>query len=308
MEGALDWGIRVVLWFQKFSPTLDLPFKTLTSMGGEVFFMLLLPLIYWCVDRRSGIRLTILFLLSSYVNLGAKVLADQPRPFQYDHRVQQLYKAGGGGFPSGHTQNTVVVWGYLALRFRRTWLWVAAGFLMVAVPLSRIYLGVHFPTDLLGGYVLGAALLLIYRWLGPAVEAWFGEKGLGWQVGAALIVPTFLFLILPGSKEYGIKVWATLMGIGLGFALEGRWVGFEAGCILWERVLRFIVGVGGLFCLRQGLRVVFSGIEPELLFRFVRYGLVGLWGGFGAPWVFLKLQLAGTRVKDNASQVTIAVS
>ena len=96
MEGAWDWGIRVVLWFQKFSPTLDLPFKTLTSMGGEVFFMLLLPLIYWCVDRRSGIRLTILFLLSSYVNLGAKVLADQPRPFQYDHRVRQLYKAGGG--------------------------------------------------------------------------------------------------------------------------------------------------------------------------------------------------------------------
>ena len=131
MEDALNWGVGVVLWSQQFSPALDLPFKILTSMGGEVFFMLILPLIYWCVDRRSGIRLTILFLLSSYLNLAAKVLADQPRPFQYDHRVQQLYKAGGGGFPSGHTQNAVVVWGYLALQFRRRRLWIVAGFLMV---------------------------------------------------------------------------------------------------------------------------------------------------------------------------------
>ena len=305
MEGALDWGIKVVLWFQKFSPTLNFPFKLLTSMGGgEEFFMILLPLIYWCVDRRSGIRLIILFLLSSYVNLAAKVLLDQPRPFQYDGRVQQLYGAGGGGLPSGHTQNTVVVWGYLALRFRYTWLWIVAGFLMVLVPLSRIYLGVHFPTDLFGGYVLGAALLLVYLWLEPLAGTWLGKKGLRWQMGAALVVPAFLFFILPGSGEYGSKVCATLMGIGLGFALEGRWVGFESGGVSWARVLRFIIGAGGLFCLWLGLRVAFSGIEPALLFKSVRYGLMGLWVGFGAPWIFVKLQLAGRRVKDNTPLVT----
>lgn len=303
MEDALDWGIMVVLWLQKFSPTLDLPFKTLTAMGGEQFFMLLLPFIYWCVDRRSGIGLTILFLLSSYVNLVAKVVGAQPRPFQYDHRVQQLCGAGGGGFPSGHTQNAVVVWGYLALRFRRTWLWIVAGFLVLAIPLSRIYLGVHFPTDLLGGYLLGAAFLLFYGWLEPVVGVWLGEKGLGWQLGSAVTVPAFLLLILPGSRGYGVTVCATLMGIGLGFALEGRWVGFEPGGIWWIRVLRFVVGGGGLFCLWQGLKVAFSGIEPELLFRFFRYALVGMWGGFGAPWVFVKLQLAETRLKNNDSDM-----
>ncbi|MBC8446155.1 MAG: hypothetical protein H8D78_00245, partial [Chloroflexi bacterium] len=51
MESILDWGINVILWFQQFSPTLDLPFKVLTFMGEEEFFLLLLPLVYWCLDR-----------------------------------------------------------------------------------------------------------------------------------------------------------------------------------------------------------------------------------------------------------------
>jgi glycerophosphoryl diester phosphodiesterase len=303
MEDALNWGIGVVLWFQKLSPTLDLPFKILTNMGGKEFFMLLLPLIYWCVDRRSGMRLTILFLLSSYVNVLAKVWADQPRPFQFDHQVEQLYRAGGGGFPSGHTQNSIVVWGYLALQFRRTWLWIVSGFLVVFIPLSRIYLGVHFPTDLLGGYVLGAAILLLYRWLEHLVGAWLAKKGLGWQLGAALIVPAFLFLILPAERSYVTMVCATLAGIGVGFALEGRHVGFDCGGIWWKRVLRFMVGGGGIFFIWHGLKVTFSGLEPEPLFQFVCYSLVGLWGGFGAPWVFVRLDLAGKRPKDNEREM-----
>ncbi len=305
MQEGLDWGIAVVLWFQKFSPTLDIPFKTLTAMGGEHFFMLLLPFVYWCVDRRAGMGLTILFLLSCYVNLVAKVLAAQPRPFQYDHQVQQLYRAGGGGFPSGHTQNAVVVWGYLALQFRRKWLWIMGGFLILSIPLSRIYLGVHFPTDLLGGYLFGALSLLIYRWREPAAGAWLRKKGLRWQMGAAVIVPAFLLLILPGSREDGVTVCATLMGIGLGFSLEARYVGFDSGGILRARVLRFAIGGGGLFCLWQGLRIAFSGIEPELFFRFIRYGLLGMWGGLGAPWVFVKLQVAGSRFKNDAPVMSL---
>ena len=170
MEPILDWGIEVVLWFQQFSPALDLPFKLLTFMGQEEFFLLLLPLLYWCLDRRTGARLVVLFLFSSYLNAVIKILGAQPRPLDYaPDRVQPLWEQGGYGFPSNHTQSAVVVWGYLAAQFRRTWLWVVAGLLMVLIPLSRVYLGVHFPTDLLGGYVLGAIVLLLYLRLEPRV-------------------------------------------------------------------------------------------------------------------------------------------
>ena len=170
MENLLDWGIKVVLWFQQFSPTMDMPFKVLTFMGDEMFFLLFLPFIYWCVDRRTGARLIILFLFSVYVNAFVKLVAKQPRPFEYNSQVQKIVEAGGGGFPSGHTQGAVVVWGYLASVFKKTWLWILAGLLMILIPMSRVYLGVHFPTDLLGGYIIGAIILILYIKYAPFLE------------------------------------------------------------------------------------------------------------------------------------------
>jgi hypothetical protein len=87
-EDILDWGIEVVLWFQQFSPEFDLPFKSVTFLGNLEFFLLFMPLIYWCIDRRMGARL-----------------------------------------PSGHTQGTVVVWGYRVSQHRSGILWIVAGFL-----------------------------------------------------------------------------------------------------------------------------------------------------------------------------------
>lgn len=299
MESILDWGVEGVIWFQQLSPTLDLPFKALTFMGDQVFFMLLLLLVYWCLDRRTGARLAILFLLCAYVNTVAKAPAGQPRPYQYDPRVLQLSKAGGGGLPSGHTQNAVAVWGYLASQFRSAWFWFVAGLLMLFIPLSRLYLGVHFPTDLLGGYLLGSALLFLYLWLEPSVEAWLTKKGLVHHLCAALIIPGLLLLLIPSGEKHGVTTGATLMGMGVGFALERRSVGFNSGGIWWSRVLRFLVGVPILFALWLGLRATFYALEPEQIFRVVHYGLVGLWGGLGAPWAFVKLRLADTGSPDD---------
>jgi membrane-associated phospholipid phosphatase len=295
MESILDWGTRVVIWFQQFSPALDVPFKAFTFMGEQPFFMLLLPLVYWCVNRRIGARLTILFLFSAHLNMVAKVPAAQPRPYQYDPRVFPLYKASGGGFPSGHTQNAVVVWGYLASHFRRLEPWIFAGLLMLFIPISRLYLGVHFPTDLLGGYIMGVILLLLYLRLEPVVEAWLKEKGLACQLYAGFLVPLLLVLLVPNNGKYGIITGATLMGMGVGFAFERRWVRFESGGMWWKRILRFLVGVTVLFTLWLGLRTAFYGLEPEQIYNFLRYALVGLWSGLGAPWLFVRLHLAERR-------------
>ena len=78
MESLLNWGIEVVLWFQQFSPALDLPFKILTSLGDKEFFLLLMPLVYWCINRQAGARLFMLLLFSAYLNEVIKLLAAQP--------------------------------------------------------------------------------------------------------------------------------------------------------------------------------------------------------------------------------------
>ena len=293
MEGLLDWGVTVILWFQQFSPTLDLPFKAFTLMGEEVFFTLLIFSVYWCIDRSSGVRLAILFLLSGYINTVAKVLAGQPRPFQYDSQARKLFEAGGGGLPSGHTQNTVVIWFELASRFHKVWLWMITLLLMIFVPISRVYLGLHFPTDLVGGYLVGFSLLLLYRWLEPGSAVWLKSKGLTWQLSIALALPALMILLFPSDEKNGLIAGATLLGMGAGFVLEQHFVKFQSGGIWWKQVARFLLGAAVAFTLWQGLRSTFFGLQPESLYRIIRYGLVGLWGALGAPWVFVKLRLAG---------------
>jgi membrane-associated phospholipid phosphatase len=290
----LDWGIEVVLWFQQFSPALDLPFKILTFLGNLEFFLVFMPFIYWCVDRRTGARLLVLFLLSASFNAIAKVIADQPRPFQYDTRVLQLAHAGGGGMPSGHTQGAVVVWGYLASQIRSANFWMAAGFLMIAVPVSRLYLGVHFPTDLLGGYIMGAALLLVYLRCAPKVETWLAAKGVIWQTVAAAILAILLLLISPRESRYALSACGALMGFLPGIALERCWIRFRSAGSPLKRSLRFAVGLIALLGIWLGLRAAFSGLEPASLFRVVRYAAVGLWGALGAPWLFVRLKLSDT--------------
>jgi membrane-associated phospholipid phosphatase len=295
LANVLDWGIEVVLWFQQFSPGLDLPFKSLTFLGNLEFFLIFMPLIYWCCDRATGARLLILFLISAYLNTIAKVLLDQPRPFQYDPRVKPLVPASGGGLPSGHTQGAVVVWGYLAARVRQAWMWGLAGFLMIGIPMSRLYLGVHFPTDLIGGYILGAVLLVVYLQFASKAEAWLVQKGIAWQLIVATFLPiVFISVSLAGAVN-SLNAAGILLGFAPGIILERRWIKFCSGGSLVRRLLRFVVGLIVIFAIWMGLKMAFSGWEPASLYRVVRYALVGLWGGFGAPWLFVRLKLAESK-------------
>jgi membrane-associated phospholipid phosphatase len=295
MTPILDWGVRVVLWFQRFHPALDLPFKALTFLGEEEAFMLLLPLLYWCLERRTGIRLIVLYLFSTWVNAVAKALGGQPRPFEYDPRVQALVQATGEGFPSGHTQSATVLWGYLATQFRQKWVRVLAAVLIIGIPLSRVYLGVHFPTDVLGGCVIGAVLLWMYLRWEPGAEDWLKAKGLALQLGLVLVVPAVLALLAPASAQDTISATGTLVGMGVGFVFEGRLVRFDSGGAWVKRGLRFVLGVAVVFALRFGLKAAFAALQPEPVFRFVRYAAMGLWGGLGAPWAFVRLRLAERR-------------
>ena len=288
----LDWGIDVVLWFQQFSPLLDLPFKSLTALGDLAFFLVFMPLVYWCLDRGTGVRLLILFLLSAHLNTALKALAHQPRPFQYDPRVKPLVAAGGGGLPSGHTQGAVVVQGYLGARLRNTKMWILAGFLMVAIPLSRLYLGVHFPTDLLGGYILGGVLLVLYLRYGGRVETWLVQKGIRWQMAAAIGVPIILIIFSPQDVPHALDSGGVLLGVLPGIILERRWVRFCSGGRLWSQTIRFAAGIGGLIALWMGLNLLFAAVEPAAISRILRSALVGLWCALGAPWLFVRLRLA----------------
>jgi membrane-associated phospholipid phosphatase len=291
METIWQVGIDFIQAIQVVhGPVLDAVFKAITFMGEEEFFLVLLPLIFWCVDPAAGARLVVVFLLSAYVNSGLKDVFRHPRPFDLDTTVK-LHEVGGYGLPSGHSQSAVVVWGTVAVEFRKRWLWIVAVALMVLIGFSRIYLGVHFPTDVLAGWTVGAVVLALYVAWGPRIEAWLRRADLARQLAVAVVVPLALMLVHP-TKDTTSSM-AVLMGLGVGMALSQRIVPYATAGSPGQRALRFLVGVLGVLVLYLGLSLLFpSEGEPlYLVLRAVRYASLGLWAALGAPWLFLRLGL-----------------
>jgi hypothetical protein len=280
----LEWGYDIIVWLQQFSPALDALFKAITTLGAEQAFLLLLPLIFWCVDKRQGARLSVLLMLSAYLNYALKDLFGQPRPSP--ERVKVLAEETSPGLPSGHSQNSVAVYGYLATQLRRPRAWVIAGWAALAVGVSRIYLGVHFASDVLVGWLVGMAVLLLYLRVEPDVEYYVRPWPTSRKMALAVIAPLALFLIY--ANESSAQLMGTLVGLLAGLLVEVRRVGFSVQGPLWQRAARFAVGGVVLVGLWLGTRAIFPA---GLAWRFLRYALVGAWASLGAPWLFVQLNL-----------------
>ncbi len=161
-RGLFD--VSFIQWLQQFSsPVLDRFFLMVTDIGSHYAYMAIIPFIYWAVDRQVGRRLAGLFLTSMWLNGLLKEYLVMPRPDATAVRV--LADEPSPGFPSGHAQGAMTLWGYLAVALRRRWLTWLAVVIIALVSLSRLYLGVHFPGDVLGGLGIAAVLLVLFALL-----------------------------------------------------------------------------------------------------------------------------------------------
>jgi hypothetical protein len=205
-----------------------------------------------------------------------------------------LYEAEGYGLPSGHAQMAVVTWGVIAAELRKRWAWIAAFVLMGLIGLSRIYLGVHFPTDVLAGWAVGALVLIAYvRWESKIERQLTAMPPLH-QIVLTLAVAVGLVLVVP--TEVTTSILGILAGAGVGLVILAQIGGFRADGPIWKRGIRMVIGGAVLFALRMGLKAIFPALGDPLYLtmRFVRYTVMGVWTGLGAPWLFQQIHLADT--------------
>jgi membrane-associated phospholipid phosphatase len=295
LMSLLPWGTEVILWVQSFSnPFLDALLTAATLLGEEEFYLIFFPLIYWCFNKRTGIRLAYAFLLSAYLNSFLKDLFGIPRP--NDPRIRFLRQETSSSFPSNHAQGAVVTWGYLASQWQNRAFWVVAIVLIFLNSFSRVYLGVHFPQDLVGGITIGVLYLLAFNWVTARWGGALAKLPLVAQASLSVVLPIALMVVHP-SEDTAMTMGA-LSGMGLGFLLEGRFVGFSADGLWWRRVLRFLVGLILVGVFYVGLKAIFpTDVSPSLtlVWRAIRYGVVGVVGTLVAPWLFVKTTLAETK-------------
>lgn len=299
----LGWGLDLILWFQSWrSPLIEAIFLIITFTGSTDFYLLILPFLYWSLNEKIGRRVGLFLLVSAWANAWFKVLLRRPRPFMASNRVRPTYIEGGFGLPSGHAQGTTSLWGSIAIEVKRRWVTIVVVIYLLLVGLSRMVVGVHYLQDVILGWLIGLVFLGVYAWAMPRLAKWLGERSLWQQIGLAAVISAVILVIHPilfpvdTEYEFGLAVTpaAALLGICTGIALDHHYLNFSAKGTPMQRALRYLIGLTGALVLRLGLGAAFEGLEPPLIFRLIRYGLIGLWVGFGAPWLFVRMQLAET--------------
>lgn len=272
--------LTMILWAQEYAtPALTAFFTAITSLGSLEFYMFAIPVIYWMVDKHFGFRFSIFFIFSAYVNSGAKHIFQTQRP----PNELRLVSQEGYSFPSGHAQGSTAFWGFLALKLKTPLAYVGAVIMILLVSFSRVYLGVHWPIDILGGVVIGVILLLLYTRL---TEIDFTKIDLSkWILGSAILT-IILYLLHPNGD--GPMTAGFLLGALIGYRLELLYVNFQEEGSILQNIGKLFLGLAVLFVLRIILRPI-VGWLPSGLGVLVRYSILGLWASLGAPYTFTKL-------------------
>ena len=290
MDSLLSWGLGVVRGAQTFaSPALTVIMKGLSLAGTELCYLAILPLIYWCVDKRRGLRIAILVFLSTAINLRLKLVFSQPRPYDLDPSVSMV-KESTFGIPSNHAQTSAVLAGSAAPLFRPPWGLILAIALPLAVGVSRVYLGVHFPTDVAAGWAIGAAIVVLDRLFGDRIER--AIAALRETLALALVAAIALGMNVITKQDTSLG--GVFFGLAAAAVYARKAAPFSVSGSFLKRALRYLVGMATVGIVYALPKLLLAGIEadgPPLL-RFLRYALLGAWVAAGAPWLFLKLGLA----------------
>lgn len=276
-------------WIQAWaSPQLDQVFIWVTRLGHEEFYLIALPLIYWVVSKRLGLMLTAVFLLSHFVNTAMKNFFAIPRPTALQGiRILYAESAPGYAFPSGHTQGTAVFWGYGPRLFRHRLLGWVGLVITGLVALSRLYLGVHWPQDIVGGLVVAALIVMLALRI-DCHPAWarLAALPIPWRAVLALAAPLAL-LVFDRSLE-SAKVVGFLAGLLVGRVFEQAYVNFPQPGTVLQHLLRLVLGYAGLFALRVATRPFFAAATlPQV----ARYLTMGLWVVWIAPTLFVAARM-----------------
>lgn len=340
MEILYRWSLQLSHWLQTTFPELEGFFYTVTDLGEPLTYILVLPFIYWSVNRQLGMYALYLVNLGNTINTMFKGILRGPRTWWligYDVCSQMfsddfcasiadtkaLDPDKDYGIPSGHAQLALTFYLLVAVliqRGRRLWWVLIAIVLALIMGLSRIYLAAHQIQDVLFGYVLALLTLAGFFWWLRNRAPQFRQFSLNQQLLIVTAVPILLALIygffriligpadltvpwsqfVPEAESKAMRAMASpvgsLLGLGIGFLLERRFVRFRADGPIWKRIARYILGMAVVLALIIGLdRVLPFSSMPLYLFWLVtllQYAIVNFWAAFLAPLVFVRLNLA----------------
>lgn len=158
-------GYDIVSKLFKFNVSTPIA-KFITNFGGAIFVISLTTILFFVIkDKKIGISIITNLGIVTILNQIIKFIMQRPRPTEF-----RIIEETGYSFPSGHSMVSLAFYGYLVYliykyinnkHLKRT-LIIILSILICVIGVSRIYLGVHYTSDVLGGFLISLAYLIIY--------------------------------------------------------------------------------------------------------------------------------------------------
>ena len=254
-------GTRIIEALQSiFAPEWNWVFLAITLLGDETLLIGLSAVVYWCFDKRRGRSVTYVLLFGAYVNLLLKMLIPWPRP-PVDLRIVEKNEMSYG-FPSGHAQDSATFWAWVSLDFRKRSLAFVGTAIVGAVGISRVYLGVHYPIQVIGGWMIGLSMalvgMMILRHLSPRTE----DTSLTHETLLAVMIlgPLIATALFGGASEVNAgRIGGYLFGFWLGTLAEQRYVRFPTEVDRAKKILRVVIGGATVGLMALGFGTAYPG-------------------------------------------------
>ncbi len=290
-------------------PVLNEFMLLITKLGEETAFLVVALIVFWCIDKYKGYYVLGVGFLGTLANQFMKLWFRIPRPWVLDENftiLEQAREAASGySFPSGHSQNAIGTFGAIAYTTKHKAVRIVSICIAVLVPLSRMYIGVHTPLDVLVAAVMAVVLIFALKpiFLGNSQK----------RIPIMLCIMTALaigflcfveFYKFPAdidvhNLESGYKNAYTLLGALLGlivvYIVDEKWHHFSTKAVWWAQILKVIIGLGIVLAVKSGLKTPLNMILGESVGRAARYFLIVIVAGIVWPLSFRFFEKLGNK-------------
>lgn len=279
----------------------DFLFNAFSFLGEQYILVAIIAFIYFVLDKEKGELIAAILFSTTLLNNALKGIFLAPRPFEVDTEIinKRPNSSTGSSFPSGHSQIGASFYSSIYLYFpKKVFLYVIIPIIFL-IGLSRIYLGVHFITDVIAGISLGLIVAII---LSNLYKKYPNYK---FQIHLLILFIFTPFLFFYEDFNLFIKIgedfykgFSLLLGFILALYIEKRFVNFTCDINLKTKIFRFIGSLITALIIYVSLKFAFIGLD-NIITTFIRYFMLSFITLGIYPFLFLKLNF----LKENKKLV-----
>ena len=305
----MGFQLDILMYLQSIRNELLTGIFTFFTICTEVpVITVLTAMLYWCINKKAGQRILFALAGSLNINVAVKNIVKMPRPIGTKGLISlRTQTATGYSFPSGHTQTATTFWTSMITQFKNIWIYIIGILMILGAGISRLYLAVHWPMDVIVGWILGIILSILFIKLFDYID---NSKNYYILVIIMLIFGVCTYFV--GGEDF-YKLFGLYSGFALGYMVEDTYISFSTENKQRKnifskstskiegtkgKILRFIIGIISLLIVYLIFKYIENtfmiGKNEEIIniFKYLKYTIIVFWGVAIAPALFKLFKLA----------------